>query len=254
MLPAHDPGVTVDGLSIRFRLSYDKAYTTAGRIRQMATRFVRKQPPKLFTALDDVSLTANSGDIIGLIGPNGSGKTTFLRAVSGIYRPDAGEVSVTGRMSTLLSLGTGFDNKLSGHDNILLSGLLIGMQPSEIEARVPEIVAFAGVEEFIDVPMKYYSSGMISRLSFAIVLSMEPDVVLIDEVFSVGDLAFKKKSEAAMHDMLSRASIQLIVTHDLSLVRNHCNRAAMFEGGRIVEEGDPADVVATYERWSAGRS
>ncbi|AXV06415.1 Polysaccharide ABC transporter, ATP-binding protein [Euzebya pacifica] len=253
MVDNQEPKVVVEGLSIRFRLSYDKAFTTAGRMRQMAKRVIRSNPPELFTALEDVSLAAESGDIIGLIGPNGSGKTTFLRAVSGIYRPDAGTVAVSGRLSTLLSLGTGFDNNLSGHDNILLSGLLIGMQPAEIESRVPEIVAFAGVEEFIDVPMKYYSSGMISRLSFAIVLSMEPDVVLIDEVFSVGDLAFKKKSEAAMHDMLSRASIQLIVTHDLSLVRDHCNRAVMFRGGRVVEEGDPADVVSSYEKWSADR-
>lgn len=249
-----DAAIQVDGLSIRFRLSYDKAYTAAGRLQQMVRSLQRRTPPEPFTALDDVSLHAGPGDIIGLIGPNGSGKTTFLRAVSGIYRPDDGTVDVHGRISTLLSLGTGFDNTLSGHDNIVLSGLLIGMTPHEIEARVPEIVAFAGVEDFLDVPMKYYSSGMIARLSFAIVLSMEPDVVLIDEVFSVGDLAFKRKSEAAMHDMLSRASIQLIVTHDLSLVRSHCNRAVMFLDGRIAHEGDPDDVVPAYEKWSNGRS
>lgn len=247
------PLIRVEDLSIRFRLSYDKAYTAAGQIRRAARRMTRREPPGRFTALNGVSLTAGPGDRVGLIGPNGSGKTTFLRAVSGIYRPDDGSVEVHGRVSTLLSLGTGFDNNLSGRDNIRLSGLLIGMTPTEIEQRVPEIVSFAGVEDFIDVPMKYYSSGMISRLSFAIVLSMEPDIVLIDEVFSVGDLAFKKKSEAAMHDMLSKASIQLIVTHDLSLVRNHCNRAAMFVSGEIVHHGEPDQVVDAYEEWSARR-
>lgn len=242
-----DAAISIRDLVIRFRMSYDRVYSMKERARAVAQRFVGGREPEYFEALRGVSFEAHAGDIVGLIGANGSGKTTFLRATSGIYAPDAGEVTSSGRISTLLSLGTGFNNKLSGRDNIMVGGLLIGMTPAEIEKRVPEIVHFAGVEKFVDVPMKYYSKGMIARLSFAIVLAMQPDIVLIDEVFSVGDLAFKEKSERAMHDLLSRARIQLIVTHSLSLVREHCNRALLFDSGKIVADGAPDEVVDLYE-------
>ncbi len=218
------------------------------RVTEMGKRLLKGYKPRYCHALTNVSVTVYKGDIIGIIGPNGSGKSTFLRTVSGIYHPDAGSVHTHGRISTLLSLGTGFDNNLSGLDNICLNGLIIGMSQAAINANIPQIIEFAEIGDFIHVPMKYYSSGMISRLSFAIVLAMEPDILLIDEIFSVGDLAFQKKSEKAMHNLLSRSNCQMIVTHNLALVREHCNRALYFEGGRIKMDGPPDAVVSRYER------
>jgi len=239
--------VRLTDLSIRFRLSYDKSHSLGDWIRETGLRLARGRRPRTFTALRNVNLTLRDGDVLGVIGPNGCGKSTLLRTISGIYRPDEGEVRTQGQVSTLLSLGTGFDNRLDGLSNIRLNGLLMGMSHEEIDAATPDIVAFAEIGEHIDVPMKYYSSGMISRLSFAIVLAMQPDILLIDEIFSVGDLEFKKKSEKAMHDLLTRASCQVIVTHSLRLVREHCTRAIYMRSGRILMDGEPEEVVARYE-------
>ncbi len=239
--------VRINDLSIRFRLNYDRSHSLGDWIRESALRVVRARRPRMFTALEGIDLVIRDGDVLGVIGPNGCGKSTLLRTISGIYRPDQGEVHTEGQVSTLLSLGTGFDNRLHGLDNIRLNGLLMGMSHAEIDAAIPDIVAFAEIGDHIDVPMKYYSSGMISRLSFAIVLAMQPDILLIDEIFSVGDLEFKKKSERAMHDLLTRASCQVLVTHSLSLVREHCTRAIYMRSGRIVLDGEPAEVVARYE-------
>lgn len=241
----------VDNLTIRFRLSHDKTWTLAQKAQEFARRLLRGQELGHFTAVDDVSLRVAEGDIVGVIGPNGCGKTTLLRAIAGIYWPDGGAVRRHGRVSTLLSLGTGFDNRSNGLDNIRLNGLIMGMSDQEIDARIPEIVAFADIGEHIYKPMKYYSNGMISRVSFAIVLAMQPDILLIDEVFSVGDLEFQKKSESAMHKLLSKAACQVIVTHNLHFVRSHCNRALYLRNGKVIADGTPVEVVRQYERDSS---
>lgn len=242
------PKIIVEHVRIRFRLSYDRAYTLYAKAAEIGQRLLRKKEPRFFTALEDVSLTVNDGEIVGVIGPNGCGKTTLLRTICGIYHPDSGSVDCRGRVSTLLSLGTGFDNKLSGLDNIRLNGLLLGMSMREIEAKIPMIVEFADIGDHIRLPMKYYSSGMISRVGFAIVLAMQPDVLLIDEVFSVGDLQFQQKSERAIHELLSRASCQVIVSHNLGFIREHCSRAVYIRQGRIVRDGQPDEVVTLYEK------
>ncbi len=239
--------IHAEKVSIRFRLYYERSLTLRKAASRLISRSFQADKAKYYTALDDVSFKAHDGDIIGIIGPNGGGKSTLLRCVSGIYHPDAGEVRTNGVISMLLSLGTGFDNNLSGLDNIRLNGLIMGMSPEEIDAQVEQIADFAEIGEYINVPMHYYSSGMISRLSFSIVLAMHPDILVIDEVFSVGDLAFQKKSERAMHTLLSRASCQLIVTHNLQLARNHCNRVLYINQGRLIADGDPQTVVDQYK-------
>lgn len=243
--------ILVDNLTIRFQMSYEQSTTLRDWIVRRARRWMQKKKTEHFTALQDVSMTIREGEIVGVIGPNGCGKTTLLRAVSGIYHPDAGVVTTHGRVSTLLSLGTGFDNNLNGLENIRLSGLIHGLTHKEIDECTPRIVQFADIGEHIHMPMTYYSNGMISRLSFAIVLIMQPDVLLIDEVFSVGDLEFQRKSASALHELMSQASCQLIVTHNLSFVREHCNRAIYIRGGRIIEDGEPDAVVSRYEKESA---
>jgi len=240
--------VRIQDLSIRFRLSYDKTWNFTDKVAQVSKKLITGVKPRYFVALEDINLEVRQGEIVGIIGPNGSGKSTLLRAISGIYHPDQGTVDKNGRISTLLSLGTGFDNNLTGLDNIRLNGLIIGMHLEEIEQQISQIVNFADIGDHINQPMKYYSSGMISRLSFAIVLAMKPDILLIDEIFSVGDLAFQAKSEKAMHELLEKASCQLIVTHSLSMVERHCNRALYIRGGRIVLDDEPDKVVARYKR------
>lgn len=238
--------VVIEDLGIDFPLSYNRRRSAADWVRAGGHRLAGKQEKKIFTALDGVSATLKEGDVVGIVGPNGSGKSTFLKAVCGIYSPNRGRVSTFGRVSTLLALGTGFDNRLSGLDNIRLNGLTLGMTKEEIESKIPEIVEFAEIGDHILQPMKYYSSGMISRVGFAIVLAMQPDILLIDEVFSVGDLRFQKKSANAMDTLFTHASCQIIVSHDLKFIEEHCNRALYLRGGRLMADGKPGQVILRY--------
>jgi ABC-type polysaccharide/polyol phosphate transport system ATPase subunit len=226
----------------------DQTKTLKAKAHALAQRLITKKKPRYFTALSDVNMVVCDGDIIGVIGPNGSGKTTLLRAISGIYYPDSGSVKCNGEISTLLSLGTGFDNSLSGIENIRLNGLTLGMSLAEIESKISRIVEFADIGDHIYGPMKHYSNGMISRLSFSIVLAMQPDILLIDEVFAVGDLAFQQKSQSAMNDLLDRSICQIIVTHNLSFVRQHCNRAVYLRNGRVIMDADPDEVTTRYKQ------
>ncbi len=242
------PAIKLDDVTIRFRLSYDKATRLQDLIRELGRRSVRRWKPKPFEALREVTLTVGHGEILGVIGPNGSGKSTLLRTISGIYQPDTGSVWVDGRVSAVLELGTGFDQNLNGVDNVRLAGLILGYPLPVIEERLPMILEFADIGDFVNVPVKYYSSGMIARISFALVVSMEPDILLIDETLSVGDLRFKEKSGRAMRELMAKARSQVVVSHDLGTIREMCNRAIFILGGRIVADGPPDDVVKEYER------
>jgi len=181
-----DVMVEIKNVCLRFQLSYEKVWT----LREFTTDTMKslrgKDPKKQFEALSDVNFTARRGDVIGIIGPNGCGKTTLLRVVSGIFPPDEGEVSTHGRISSLLSLSAGVNQNLAGYENIRMNALLFGMSRQEIDEKIDQICAFADIGEFINVPMKYYSNGMVSRLNFAIVLALDPEIILIDEIFSVG--------------------------------------------------------------------
>lgn len=239
--------VILDDVTVRFRMSLVGA-SLGERLREVGHRLATGGGTRHFEALKGVSLQIREGDIVGVIGPNGSGKSTLLRTIGGIYRPDLGSVETFGTVSTLLSLGTGFDNRLSGLDNIRMNGLILGVPKDELEAKIAMIEEFAEIGEHIRMPMKYYSSGMISRLSFSIVLAMQPDILLLDEVFSVGDIQFQRKGARAMHELLGRAACQVIVTHNLDFVRKHCNRAIYVRGGSLEEDGSPATVVPRYVR------
>jgi ABC-type polysaccharide/polyol phosphate transport system ATPase subunit len=241
-----DIRIDLRDVSVRFRMSYDQAKSLPEILVQTGKRIVGSWTPRYHTALDGVTLQARTGDVIGVLGPNGAGKSTLLRTISGIYHPDAGTVSVDGRVSALLQLGTGFNNALPGRDNIILGGLTLGFSLTEIKERMGMILEFADIGDFIDVPMRYYSSGMIARLSFAMVVSMEPDILLIDETLSVGDLSFQKKSQAAMRKLLAKASCQFIVSHSLPTIEALCTRAIYVSGGRILADGTPKDVIAEY--------
>ena len=248
-MSARTTRVRLRDVAVRFRLAHDRQRGIGdfGRDLLRGRLFERRS---WHTALEGIDLELGDGDIVGVIGRNGSGKTTLLRVIGGMIAPNDGTVDVQGRISSLLSIGAGADLQSSGRRNIWFQALLHGLDADRIETLVPRIVEFAELGDLIDVPMKFYSSGMISRLGFAIVLALEPDILLVDEILSVGDLAFRRRAESAMDDLLSRSRCQIIVTHDLALVREHCTRCLLLDAGKIVALGDPSEVADHYEEAS----
>ncbi len=197
-------------------------------------------------ALKGFSLTVNEGDRLGVIGHNGSGKSTLLKVIAGIYPVDHGTVDVAGKIHALFDIGLGFDPEATGRDNILYRGLLMGSTPEEIEAKTPEIVEFAGLGDFIDYPIKSYSSGMMVRLAFSVSTSLTGEVLLLDEVLSTGDISFMGKARQRMLSVIDQARVMVFVTHDLASMVEVCNRAIMLDHGCIAAEGKPEDVVKAY--------
>jgi ABC-2 type transport system ATP-binding protein len=203
---------------------------------------------ELFWALRDVDLQVAEGEFLGLIGPNGSGKSTLLRIIAGIFRPTAGQVAVRGRVAPMIEVGVGFHSELSGRENVYLSTSLFGFSTRETDAIYRPIVDFAALGEFIDVPVKNYSTGMYARLGFAVAIHLDPDVVLVDEVLAVGDEQFQVKCIQRMEEMRRRGKTIIFVSHGLANVQKMCDRACLLVGGRLVESGDPDAVVQRYRQ------
>lgn len=199
-----------------------------------------------FRALDDVSLRMEHGETLGLIGHNGAGKSTLLRVLAGIVEPSSGHVAVDGRVASLIELGVGFDPELTGRENVFFAGDLMGMTRAEIRSRYDDIVEFAGVEEFLEMPVKRYSTGMRARLGFAVATSIQADLLLVDEVLSVGDYEFQRRSMERIRQMHGDGASLVLVTHNLWAVNSMCDRAVLIDHGRIVVDGTPADAIAEY--------
>jgi lipopolysaccharide transport system ATP-binding protein len=205
-----------------------------------------------FLALRDVSFSVDEGEVFGVIGHNGSGKSTLLKCMAGILRPNAGEVHVHKRMSALLELGAGFHPELSGRDNVFLNAAILGMTRREIAKRFDEIVDFSGLAEFIDTPVKTYSSGMYVRLAFAVAINVDPSLLLIDEILAVGDVTFQQRCMEKFAQFREEGRTIVIVTHDLTTVKNMCDRAVLLEHGVVTGEGDPAALVDQYTEGMLG--
>ena len=232
-----------------------KVYRRYGRRRQFATlksailsgSFVTDlEADETFEALHDVSFDVAAGRTYGIIGPNGSGKSTMLKCVAGITRPTRGSVTVNGRISALIELGAGFHPEISGRENVFINGIMLGLTKKEIAKRFDEIVEFAELEDFIDAPVKTYSSGMYMRLGFAVAIHVDPDVLLVDEVLAVGDAGFTHKCLDKFSDFRRRGKTILLVTHSLGLVERFCDEALWFDRGRVRATGDPRRVVGAY--------
>lgn len=204
-----------------------------------------------FWALQDVSFEIQTGEVVGVIGRNGAGKSTLLKTLSRITAPTRGMLTVTGRLASLLEVGTGFHPELTGRENIFLNGAILGMTRREIERQFDEIVAFAEVEKFIDTPVKHYSSGMYVRLAFAVAAHLEADVLLVDEVLAVGDAAFQRKSLARMGDVAKGGKTVFFVSHNLSAVRNLCSRLLLLDRGALTFDGSVEHGLSLYEASSA---
>jgi len=203
---------------------------------------------KPFTALEDVSLEVYRGECLSLIGCNGSGKSTALGLIAGVLRPTSGTVQTHGRVCPLLELGAGFHHELTGRENILLNGILLGLTRAEVLDRMADIIAFSELEAFIDAPLRTYSSGMVARLGFAVAIHVEPEILLIDEVLAVGDERFQKKCFERMREFRERKTTMIFVTHDMGSVARISDRAALLERGRLVDVGETSRMVSVYRK------
>lgn len=235
--------IRADDLGVRYDLRFTKKTKLSRSLGQMLGRGAHEQ----FWALRHVSLRLLHGESLAVIGPNGAGKSTLLQVLAGIIRPSEGAVDVHGHVSGLLTLGAGFDKELSGRDNILLGGAFLGLDDAVTRDLLPSIIDYAELGEFIDAPLKTYSSGMRARLGFAIATSVDPDILLLDEVLATGDANFRAKSKARVIEIVRAAKAVVLVTHDMAWVTEYCNRALLIEKGRVIMEGDPAEVVALHQ-------
>lgn len=201
-----------------------------------------------FTALENVSFDIYDGEVVGIIGRNGAGKSTTLGLIAGVFAPTSGSVEVNGRIAPLLELGAGFHQDLTGQENIILNGILLGMTKADITSKLDEIIAFSELSEYIDQPIRMYSSGMMARLGFSVAIQVNPEILLIDEVLSVGDQGFGKKSEKAIFDFKNRGITIILVSHDAGSIRKLCNKVIWIENHRIRMIGDTESVMNEYEK------
>ena len=199
-------------------------------------------------ALEDVSLTIEHGDRVGLVGRNGSGKTTLLRVLAGVYEPPQGRVWRQGRVTSLFDVGLGIDHETTGYENIMTCGLLLGLTPEEIQNRMEEIAAFSELGEYLDIPVRTYSTGMLMRLTFAVCTCIKPEILLMDEWLSVGDAAFVEKAERRLEAFIDRAGILVLASHDLDLLGRVCTKGILLDAGRVRTSGPIEDVTGEYGR------
>lgn len=256
-----DIAIRADGIAKLYKLGARERYRTLrdtlvdalsapfrARRRKSAT-----DPARTFWALKDVSFEVKRGEVVGVIGRNGAGKSTLLKILSRITEPTEGEARIHGRVGSLLEVGTGFHPELTGRENIYLNGAILGMKRAEIQARFDDIVSFAEVAKFIDTPVKHYSSGMYMRLAFAVAAHLEPEILVIDEVLAVGDLAFQKKCLGKMREVAKTGRTVLFVSHNMTAIRNLCSRVVWLQQGRVNRVGEVAEVIGDYLK-SAGDS
>jgi ABC-2 type transport system ATP-binding protein len=235
------PVIVVDHVSKKYRLYRERNASIKAAVMRGGRAKV-----DIFWALEDVSFEVEQGSTTALVGANGSGKSTMLKCLARILRPDKGSVTTTGKMSALLELGAGFHPELSGRENVFLNGAILGLSKKELQARFDDIVDFAGIGEFIDEPVKNYSSGMYVRLGFSVAINVQPDILLVDEVLAVGDEAFQRKCLERFAELKRAGKTVIIVTHSMASVLNMCDHAIWFKKGHLMADGEPRQVVEAY--------
>jgi ABC-type polysaccharide/polyol phosphate transport system ATPase subunit len=243
--PAEVPVVLSD-VSLRFVSYHDKQYSLKRALLDLVLRRQEPPPSSEFWALRDINLRFDRGERIGLVGHNGAGKSTLLRLIARIYPPTSGTLSVSGTVAPLIEMGAGFNPELSGADNILLNGAMLGFTKRQMLDRMDGIWEFTGLREFADLPLKYYSSGMYVRLAFAIATEVDPEILLIDESLGVGDASFQGKAKERIRRLLDRCNVVVIVSHDMEALRDLCTRGVWLDHGRVVDDGPIDTVVDAY--------
>lgn len=235
--------IEVNGVTMRFHMNNDKILS----LKEFVTTALRgKLHFNEFTALDGVSFDVERGETVGLIGHNGAGKSTMLKVISGILKPTQGTVTVRGNVAPMLELGSGFDLDLTGHENIFLNGAILGYSEAYLKEKYDEIVEFSELGEFIGVPLRNYSSGMLARLAFSVATVVKPEILIVDEILSVGDAEFQEKSRARMMELMSGGTTVLFVSHNLEQIREMCSRVVWLEHGHVKMTGPAEEVCQLY--------
>lgn len=239
-----EPAIQVEAASLAYRL----ARSTSGTAKEYLIQLMKRQVSyeKLW-ALRDISFTVSDGEVLGIVGPNGAGKSTLMKMLARVLPPTEGRVVVRGSVAPMIELGAGFNTELTGLENIIMYGTLLGRSPQMMRERADEIAEWASLSGYLDVPLRSYSSGMLARLGFSVATDIEPDVLIVDEVLSVGDAAFQQKSGERMRKMIEQGASVVLVSHNLPTVRSIANRAIWIDRGKIVLEGDTDMVVDAYE-------
>jgi len=239
-----EPRIQIDEVTHQYRVIRERPDS----LREAFTKiFSRHSSVEIFEALKKVSFQVQDGEVLGIIGRNGSGKSTLLKLIAGVFAPTQGRVQVRGSVAPLIELGAGFHADLTGRENILLNGLLLGVAKLEIQMREARIIDFAELGDFIDSPVKQYSSGMFMRLAFAIAVEVNPDVLLVDEILAVGDAEFQAKCEARLQNFRDEGKTIIVVSHDAETVRRFCSRLVLLDHGEVVIDGLADDVLKRYE-------
>ena len=244
--PEPEFSVRCDRVSVTYRTSVEKKPTLKTAVRRLGRR---ERVVREVNALKDVNFRVKRGAVYGVVGTNGAGKSTLMRTITGILPPTEGRVEVRGRVSTLLALGVGFNKELTGRENVVLGGMAAGIPRDAMEGKYDEIVRFAELEDFMDMPMRTYSSGMYARLGFSVAVHMEPDILVIDEALSVGDAKFRKKSSDKMRQLCDEDRTILLVTHALGTVKKLCDRAVWIHKGEVVMKDRATNVVRDYKKF-----
>lgn len=243
--------INIQNASLRFRIYRDRTPNLKEAVIGALSRkksIATAENVMEFDALRNINLSLRGGDRIGIIGLNGAGKSTLLKMIVGIYPPHEGRVHVVGRVTPLIELGTGFDSELSGRENIYLNGSLLGRSFKQTKALEQEIIEFSELNDFIDMPIKYYSSGMHGRLAFAIATIANPEILIMDEIFATGDAHFVHKATARLRDLFNHSHITMLVSHDMPRISEFCNRVIVLHKGEIVNDGNPDEMIRFYER------
>jgi len=243
---AHPTTIKVEDVSVTYRTALEKRPTFMSTLLRLGRR---QKVVRELKALKHVTLEVPQGAVLGIVGANGAGKSTLVRAMAGILPPTTGRVEVHGQVSTLLALGVGFNRDLSGRDNVILGGLAAGLKREQLHEKYDEIVEFAELEEFMDMPMRTYSSGMYGRLAFSVAVNMDPDILLIDEALSVGDARFRKKSFNKMRELCDQARTIVLVSHALGSIKELCDSAVWMHKGEMRMHDEPAAVVDAYTKF-----
>jgi len=237
--------IRADHVSMRFRLSADRISSMKEYLVRLATRRLKF---KEFWALRDVSFTVEKGQVLGIIGHNGAGKSTLLKVISGILKPTSGSVTVRGNIVPMLELGSGFDYDMTGRENIFLNGAILGYSKAFLQSKVQEIIDFSELGEFIEEPLRNYSSGMMMRLAFSVATVVNPQILIVDEILAVGDAAFQEKSRTRMMELMSGGTTVLFVSHSLSQIREMCSRVVWIDHGNVKMIGGTQEVCDQYQQ------
>ena len=236
--------VSVEDVSLRFRLDANRATS----LKEFFVRFLKRDlKAEEFWALTDISFEVEKGDVIGIIGHNGAGKSTLLKVISGIMKPTKGSVTTHGIIVPMLELGSGFDFELSGRENIFLNGAILGYSEAFLNSKYQEIVDFSELGSFVEAPLRTYSSGMLARLAFSVACIVAPEILIVDEILSVGDADFQEKSRARMMELMSGGTTVFFVSHSLTQIRDMCNKVLWLEHGKVQAFGDTAEICDKYE-------